>query len=1609
MKKRFGKRLLAACLSVAVASTMIAGSALPAFAVQDTANNLDQPAQKGLWMTEIYQNDVSYRSDVYGNTSDQMEFVEITNTSDQTINFNQDYGFWYEYPSEDNYVMKQLAVTTVDGSSDVNIAPGQTVIFWSQRKDLGEGGYASEEEFRKDMNVPDGVPVFIVSGQNGFAENDRGFAIKKSTGETVSYYHYNKTTDEVTSDGLSVQLSIPDFGSTMNVYESKKPTTAGVVYTAQLNGQREIHIPENRKPEGLYLTEIRANDSNRDAVYGSGSNDLMECFELTNTTSQDIDLNKEYQIDYRIKTDNVKTLEITTMDKSKEGCIIPAGSTAVIWCYRADSLAGSYTTYPTEEEFRAAYSIPENVPVFIFENQNGLNNTLRGFEVYKTAENQDRELVSYYFWDGTNDMKDNKSVDLKINPDGPKMDVYKAQSTTNMGAINDAQVTYAEDDGSSPNLSLAVDPVTSVNQGDFIRIPYNYSGSDVMPVKSIELYYKTPDMDSYVCDKTTSFAIYNKWYAFIPSDVVLNADYVDYYVKAYNTYRYTMTDVQRVNVNKLDNVTGLRVNFGGDGSLSGTQSLSIKDFDNTTSSITATVDGAPVELIPSFENGAFFTFTHRGVDSYFKNALTCGDKIIKNFSKCSEIPSDSSMAIMVDQSYFTYNEDGSVSIELAIRAGTYGSTWESDTDANNDDFYISNMALSLTDGTVIQPTSVVGVNGNDLSTMGEIKMGDSADCEIAAIMDFEIPAGKVDAVSGMIDTTALSDGGHQLVVNSSSGNSKTIDFTVDNSTPQQPEETPVATDLDFSIESSTYPAVATVGSVEGAANTTIYQAKALNDISIYTGVGDSTAQAEAANGLGSVTSDNGQYPYQIFEITTDGTQQEQIRIDLSAQADYDQPIQLYALNTTDSTWDILETTEQNGKITAVFPLEDYLENGKVTVLAQARGEEYTPYTEPQATQDTVKNDYNWDGTGIPEQYDFSIAWISDTQYYSEQYMENFSKMTNWIVDNKDGLGIQYVVHTGDIVDEFNEEYQYVNASNELSKFEQAGLPYGLLGGNHDTGHGNERYELYDKYFGAERYEGNSWYGGTYDDNKGHYDLVNVDGEELLFIYMSWDIYTPEVDWINSVLEQYPDKKAIICTHPGINANAEPDYFSDLLLEQVCKTHTNVIAMLNGHYHGASMNNVGFDDNGDGVEDRVVYRICTDYQSAPGGGEGYIKMMYFDLANGKIYLNSYSPVLDDYNYYDTPKLDNYGSGVVASDIDIAELPVNFDRTTPKTLTVDSLNANLLTNNILGQGTEGQTQIELSTAKGQTDTAYAVAKDAEGNILSYSNALQYTVGTVQSTNKDILKKVVEYADNVKASDEFDNVIADVQKSFLEAFDQAKTILEDPTASQEQVDAAWKTLLNEIHKLGFVKGDITSLQMLVDIAKGYDLSQYIEAGQAELDTALTAAEELLANADNAMQQQITEAADNLLNAMMNLRFKADKSVLEQVVAEANGKDATAYTAESYNALTVAVQTATTVLENDNATQDEVDTTVNVVQQAIDNLVPVTTEDTTSKQPSQDETKEAVSTGQESQETKSANTTKKTVRTGDTGRNILYLMISGLSVATIGVLVGHKKRMSK
>ena len=98
------------------------------------------------------------------------------------------------------------------------------------------------------------------------------------------------------------------------------------------------------------------------------------------------------------------------------------------------------------------------------------------------------------------------------------------------------------------------------------------------------------------------------------------------------------------------------------------------------------------------------------------------------------------------------------------------------------------------------------------------------------------------------------------------------------------------------------------------------------------------------------------------------------------------------------------------------------------------------------------------------------------------------------------------------------------------------------------------------------------------------------------------------------------------------------------------------------------------------------------------------------------------------------------------------------------------------------------------------------------------------------------------------------------------------------------------------------------------------------------MKAAQDLLANKDNAMAEEIETAENNLLNAMLNLRYKADKSILEEVLAEASKVDANAYTAESYAALQAAVAEANDVYNNENASQEEVDAAVTSVQTAMD-----------------------------------------------------------------------------
>ena len=283
-------------------------------------------------------------------------------------------------------------------------------------------------------------------------------------------------------------------------------------------------------------------------------------------------------------------------------------------------------------------------------------------------------------------------------------------------------------------------------------------------------------------------------------------------------------------------------------------------------------------------------------------------------------------------------------------------------------------------------------------------------------------------------------------------------------------------------------------------------------------------------------------------------------------------------------------------------------------------------------------DAGWDGT-VPDSYDFCFGWETDTQYYSRQTPRKYIDLNQWIADNASSLKMKYLIHTGDLINDYDMLYQWELANYAMGLLELADLPYGVLAGNHDVGLDLLDYEYYHRYFGQDRFVDQPWYGGSYDNNTGHYDLISAGGIDFIVLYMGWGLQQPELDWLNQVLAEYSDRKAILCFHGY--TNVKPDEESGSLLnptgqlvqKEVVAKNSNVFMVLSGHYHGASYETAAFDDDGDGTAERTVYQICTDYQVNADSGEGYVKMLYFNLAESKIYLSSYSPSLDDYNVYD----------------------------------------------------------------------------------------------------------------------------------------------------------------------------------------------------------------------------------------------------------------------------------------------------------------------------------------------------------------------------------------
>ena len=250
----------------------------------------------------------------------------------------------------------------------------------------------------------------------------------------------------------------------------------------------------------------------------------------------------------------------------------------------------------------------------------------------------------------------------------------------------------------------------------------------------------------------------------------------------------------------------------------------------------------------------------------------------------------------------------------------------------------------------------------------------------------------------------------------------------------------------------------------------------------------------------------------------------------------------------------------------------------------------------------------------------------------------------------------------------------------------------------------------------------------------------------------------------------------------------------------------------------------------------------------------------------------------------------------------------------------------------------------------------------NVLEIREAIN-NLQEKTNIDKTALKIALNLA-NAITDEDLKDVIPAVADEFKAARNEANEVYNNASASQVEVNNAFDRLASAMHMLDFVKGDKTALKAFIDKVTGLEAAKYTEATwtafETELNEAIAVYEDL-----NAMQEEVNTAYSELVTAFLNLRLIPDKSLLEDLINQAEGLNVVNYTKATFDGLTKALNEAKAVFDNPNASQVEVDNAKFTLEKAIAGLqasTPSNVDNTVSTPVNNGDTTTSVKTGDES-----------------------------------------------
>lgn len=283
---------------------------------------------------------------------------------------------------------------------------------------------------------------------------------------------------------------------------------------------------------------------------------------------------------------------------------------------------------------------------------------------------------------------------------------------------------------------------------------------------------------------------------------------------------------------------------------------------------------------------------------------------------------------------------------------------------------------------------------------------------------------------------------------------------------------------------------------------------------------------------------------------------------------------------------------------------------------------------------------------------WTVVVLPDTQILARDHPAIFDAQTQWILEARERLDIQFVLHVGDVVDG-NVPSEWDVAAGALHRLDGR-VPYVLAPGNHDLGPGgsaSDRETMLGAYFPISTYEAWPSFRGTFAPGsiENSYHVFQTPAGPWLVVALEFGPRDEVVAWADAVVRAHGATPSIVVTHAYLYSDdtrydhaTRPDQMwspysyglaalpggvndGEEMFDALVRTNDAIDLVVCGHVLNDGVGRLTSTQDGGGR----VHQLLANYQEEPEGGAGFLRIMTFDLAGTRVEVSTYSPYLDEW--------------------------------------------------------------------------------------------------------------------------------------------------------------------------------------------------------------------------------------------------------------------------------------------------------------------------------------------------------------------------------------------